>query len=272
MNRLKMKEIKNSTLIALISGVFAVVVAIVSILPSILNDDEKDKKKESTRVGGVVFHGSADGAVIQNAETIINDTTISEAPNKVPYPIASLDLRNRGEDDYFSQIVFNSNEQPIYISLITDFGGSSPCEGWIDGPNEDADEYTCNWLIQLSRCDPAEIFGEDVSAMMAAECDRLLYIKNPVGDAYNRIKRCKGYGLRLTGFYSIQYVEATHGVEVYEAVPIPVDPERARETHKLMSDSCYSTTKKLTRIKGTPTGREFVKNPLGKIRKIKVLR
>jgi len=33
----------------------------------------------------------------------------------------------------------------------------------------------------------------------------------------------------------------------------------------------YSVILEGKKIKGTPTGREFVKNPMGKIRKIKVL-
>jgi len=156
-----------------------------------------------------------------------------------PYLVASLDLRSMEDHEAFSLLLLKSNEQPVYLSLITDF--DAPCSGWIDGPNYDEEAVTCDWLITLDKCDPYEKFGGEISLTDENECRPLLYIQSPIGDAYNRVRRCRGYGYHFTGFYSVQYLEATHGREVYEAMRVPVDPERARVTHQqILEQTCYS--------------------------------
>lgn len=156
-----------------------------------------------------------------------------------PYLIASSDLRNEQDNEGFSRILLESDEQPVYLSLISDF--DAPCSGWMEGPDYDTDGVGCEWLITLDKCNPFEVFEGEITLTIENECAPLLFIKSPRGDAYNRVRTCKGYGYHLTGFYSIQYLEAMYGQEVYQAIPVPVDPERARVTHQLIFDqTCYS--------------------------------
>lgn len=155
------------------------------------------------------------------------------------YLVAPLDLRQINGREQFSQVILESEEQPVYLSLISSF--AAPCSGWIDGPVSDEEATSCEWLITLDKCDPIAEFGGDVSETVASECAPLLYIQSPVGDAYNRVRTCKGYGYHLTGFYSIQYLEAAYGREVYQAIRVPVDAEKAIQTHKqLAGQTCYS--------------------------------
>lgn len=138
--------------------------------------------------------------------------------------VASHDDTKFKDKKVFSDKILNLKEASIFLDIYVENG--APCEAWIDGPLSGEEDGTrCDWLITLDKCDPKELFGENVRATDAATCSPLFYIRHQKKGALTKVKSCPSDHYHLTGLYSVRYVTASLGREVYEAVALSSDSQ-----------------------------------------------